>query len=313
MTGANTGVGLELAAILYSRNARVFIAARNEKKALTAISSIRSRTPKSTGTLDFLSLDLADLSTIKTSANEFLSKSDRLDVLFNNAGVMLPDSKATTAQGYDLQLGVNNIGTFMFTKLLTPMLRRTAAESTTDQGSVRVVWVGSSAAEGMSPQNGIPLAALADQKSYIKQGNMKRYAISKAGNYLHSGEFARRYADTGIVSVALNPGNLDSELWRTQGSFASWFLRKFVLHAPVNGAYTELFAGLSPEVKGRNGDWVVPFGRFMPVTRGMFGSIGMGTSLFCVLTDTCRSGLGEGDEDERRWRKWSRSRVLGVD
>ena len=96
---------------------------------------------------------------------------------------------------------------------------------------------------------------------------MKRYAVSKASNYLHSGEFARRYADAGIVSVALNPGNLDSDLWRTQGSLTSWFLRKFVLHPSVNGAYTELFAGLAPEVAGRNGSWVVPFGRFMPVTR----------------------------------------------
>ena len=180
---------------------------------------------------------------------------------------MNPDPKAVTAQGYDLQLGVNNIGTWMFTKLLTPILTRTAAAaSKSAPGSVRVIWVGSSAAEGMSPRDGVPVAALADQKSYLKQGNMKRYAISKAGNYLHSGEFARRYADTGIVSVALNPGNLDSELWRTQGSLMAWFLRNFILHHPVNGAYTELFAGLSPEA-GRNGDWIVPFGRRMPITR----------------------------------------------
>lgn len=85
MTGANTGVGKELAQILYSRNARVFIAARNEEKALNAISSIKSKHPNSKGALDFLRLDLADLSTIKATTTEFLGKSDRLDVLFNNA------------------------------------------------------------------------------------------------------------------------------------------------------------------------------------------------------------------------------------
>jgi retinol dehydrogenase-12 len=76
--------------------------------------------------LAFLRLDLADLTTIKASAEEFLSKETKLHVLFNNAGVMCPPQGSKTPQGYELQLGTNNIGTFMFTKLLTPILNATA-------------------------------------------------------------------------------------------------------------------------------------------------------------------------------------------
>lgn len=264
VTGANTGVGKELAQILYARNANVWIAARNQEKAEKAIYAIKNRAPTSSGTLHFLKLDLADLSTIKASADEFLTKSNStLHVLFNNAGVMTPARGSKTAQGYELQLGTNCIGHFMFTKLLTPALTATAKAS--PPGTVRVVWVSSSAAEGLSPSQGVPMDNLDYHKPLSAMGE---YGVSKAGNYYHATEFARRYRSSGIVSVPLNPGNLDSELWRTQGAFVAWFLRKFVLHRPVFGAYTELFAGVSPAITmERSGDWVVPWERFMKMGR----------------------------------------------
>ena len=126
MTDANTGVGKELAQILYSKNSKVYVGARSKSKADDEISSIKKATPNSSGNLAFLSLDLADLTTIKASASDFLSKEKKLHVLFNNAGVMNPAQGSKTAQGYELQLGVNNIGTFMLTKLLTPILVATA-------------------------------------------------------------------------------------------------------------------------------------------------------------------------------------------
>lgn len=82
-------------------------------------------------------MDLADLSTIKGSVQKFLEQEDKLHVLFNNAGVMNPAPGSKTAQGYELQLGTNNIGTFLFTKLLTPTLAATAKAET--PGTVRVV------------------------------------------------------------------------------------------------------------------------------------------------------------------------------
>ncbi|RYO82324.1 hypothetical protein DL766_003119 [Monosporascus sp. MC13-8B] len=258
VTGANTGVGKELAHILYSKNAKVYVAARSKEKAIDAINEIKERAPQSKGQLVFLQLDLADLRTIKASAEEFLSQETRLHVLFNNAGVMTPPQGSKTAQGYEPQLGVNCVGSFMFTKLLTPALVATAKAE--PRGTVRVVWVSSSAAEVASPTGGLELDNL---DYHSERYALTKYGVSKAGSYLYSTEFAKRHRGDGIVSMALNPGNLDSELFRSQGYIVGRFLKLFVLHPAVYGAYTELFAGLSPEVTlEKSGGWVVPWGRF---------------------------------------------------
>ena len=81
----------------------------------------------STGHLKFLKLDLADLDSVSKTARSFLASAKSLDVLFNNAGVMHPPEGSVTKQGYELQLGVHNIGTVLFTELLTPLLAQTAA------------------------------------------------------------------------------------------------------------------------------------------------------------------------------------------
>ncbi|KAI0523770.1 hypothetical protein F5B22DRAFT_633877 [Xylaria bambusicola] len=261
ITGANTGLGKELARILYSKHAKVYITARSKAKANAAISEIKASVPDSQGTLVFIKLDLADLSTIKASAEGILRQENRLDVLFNNAGVMKPDPLTSkTAQGYELQLGVNNIGTFMFTKLLTPLLVATAKAE--GPGSARVVWVGSLAGEiPVVPKGGVPM----DNLDYHRDlWWLTKYGISKAGNYLQGSEYARRYKADGVISVSLNPGNLDSELWRNQTYIMSKMLKWFFLYEIINGAYTELFTGLSPEVTmEKSGAWIVPFGRFM--------------------------------------------------
>lgn len=241
-----------MAKILYSKNARVYCAARSEEKAVKAIEDIRAEVTGSRGELIFLKLDLADLSTIRASADQFLAREDKLHVLFNNAGVMYPPDGSKTEQGYELQLGVNNLGPFLFTKLLTPTLVRTARAE--GPSSVRVVWVASVAAEFLAIlQGGIDFSNL---DCHINQGPWVKYGVSKAGNYYQGVEFARRHKEDGIVSVPLNPGNLDSELWREVPSIATKFLRWLFLSPSVYGAYTELFAGLSPDVTiERSGDW----------------------------------------------------------
>jgi NAD(P)-dependent dehydrogenase (short-subunit alcohol dehydrogenase family) len=139
---------------------------------------------------------LSDLSTIAASAKAFLAEETRLDVLFNNAGVMMPPASAKTQQGYDLQLGVNCLGPFLFTKLLTPLLRKTAENSPAD--SVRVVWVSSSAADGLSPAGGVVM----DNLDYKVDKNVyHKYGVSKAGNYFHATEFARLFKSDGVISV----------------------------------------------------------------------------------------------------------------
>ncbi|KAH8821782.1 hypothetical protein F5884DRAFT_102404 [Xylogone sp. PMI_703] len=268
VTGANTGVGKELAQILYSKNAKVYVAARSKEKADKAIDSIKKQFQSSKGQLIFLHLDLSDLTTIKASAEGFLMKESKLHVLFNNAGIMTPPKGSRSAQGYELQLAVNNIGTFMFTKLLTPALLSTAALEPAN--TVRVVWVGSSTTEIASPRGGVPMDNL---DYHIEQSQVYKYGVSKAGNYLQAAELAKRYKAKGIISTAVNPGNLQSDLARHQGFLARLILKWFINYPAINGAYTELFAGLSPNVTiEKSGAWIIPFGRFQPIRQDLVES-----------------------------------------
>ncbi|KAK3309301.1 uncharacterized protein B0T15DRAFT_488050 [Chaetomium strumarium] len=268
VTGSNTGIGKEVARILYSKNARVYVAARNEDKARSAIQDLTGSVPASRGSLEFLPLDLSDLNHVRDAARDFLTREDRLDVLFNNAGVMVSSSAEPppqTAQGYELALGVNCIGTLLFTKLLTPVLA-TTAKSGTSSGAVRVVWLSSFALELFAQPNvGVPLDNL---DYHVPKPGTERYGISKVGVWALAVEYARRHRDDGIVSVAINPGNLTSELPRHQGLVLKTVAR-LVGYPPLLGAYTELFAAFSSDVvvamERAGSSWVAPFGRMYPL------------------------------------------------
>jgi retinol dehydrogenase-12 len=106
---------------------------------------------------------------------------------------MNPSQSSKTADGYELRLGTNNVGTFMLTKLLTLTLIATA--KTEPPSSVRVLWVSSSAAEGLSPKGCI---AIENSDYHEDNEAMVKYGVSKAGNYLQGTEFAKRYLGDGI-------------------------------------------------------------------------------------------------------------------
>ncbi|KAI1803833.1 NAD(P)-binding protein [Daldinia bambusicola] len=263
VTGSNTGVGKETARILYAKNARVYLLARSEEKTKAAIESIRAANPNSKGELSYIHLDLADLPSIKTTAEEFLAREKKLDVLFSNAGVAYPEKGSKTEQGYELQLGVNVLGTFALTQLLTPILVSTA--KTAPKNSVRAVWVSSSAAMNVDPK-----ALLRGVRDMERQGVLNKYFLTKLGNYLHAAEFAKRHRDDGVLSASLNPGNLDSDLWRTQGPITMFVLRRTIFYPVVYGAYTALYAGLSPHITADNsGAFVVPWGKIHTVSKAM--------------------------------------------
>ncbi|KAH6658990.1 putative estradiol 17 beta-dehydrogenase [Truncatella angustata] len=263
VTGANTGVGKEIARVIYSKNAKVYIAARSEQKALAAIKDIKDTAPSSKGELHYLHLDLADLNVVKESAQRFLSLEIKLNVLFNNAGVMTGTAEPApkTKQNHELNLGVNSIGTFLFTQLLTPLLTRTAQSEPAN--TVRVTWPSSFATEMYGVKDiGIDVTGL---DTVITQPSTLRYGISKTGTWALGVEYAKRHRADGIVSVPLNPGNLTSELARDQ-PMSIKLAAKVVGYPPWKGACTQLFAGLAPEVTlEKSGSWVVPFGRFYPI------------------------------------------------
>ncbi|KAI1314236.1 NAD(P)-binding protein [Xylaria venustula] len=264
--GASTGVGKEVARILYSENARVYMTARSQEKGMQAIDDIKKATPSSKGALALVLLDLADLPQVKVSARQIIQKEKETNVLFNNAGVMSISGDRTTSQGYEEQLGVNNVGTHLFTKLLTPALVK--ASKIEAPGAVRVVWVSSSAAEvPQSPKGAIPMHNL---DYHEKAGNFTKYAISKAGVFYQAIEFARRHQADGIASLPVHPGILNTELFRNAPAVVEWVFRLLFTYPAVNGAYSELFAGLSPEVTmALSGSWVVPWGRFMNIRQDL--------------------------------------------
>jgi NAD(P)-dependent dehydrogenase (short-subunit alcohol dehydrogenase family) len=195
VTGGSGGLGKLLVEILYQHNAKVYIAARSESKTKGVIDEITAAHPSSKGELIFLSLQLDDLSTIKKTSEEFLARESRLDVLWNNAGVMIPPQGSKTKQGYELQYGVNNIAHFLLTHFLRPALE--AAARTAPKASVRVIWVASSAADA-APN---PAIDLTNMDYHREEGAWMKYSRSKAASVVHSAEFARRTTGTGIISL----------------------------------------------------------------------------------------------------------------
>lgn len=263
ITGANTGVGFELAKILYGANARVYIAGRSVEKCAAAVESLKALHPNSKGSLEVLKLDLADLTTIKGSASQFLEKEKRLDILWNNAGVMMPPRGSKTIQEHELQMGTNCLGPFLFSKFLLPILKDTAA--TSPPNSVRVAWAGSLAIDAGSPPGGVKITE--QDTPHVFDNPQTDYAQSKAGNLFLASDFAQQAQDSGIVSVCFNPGNLSTELQRHVKSnrvmtLAVNAVGKLILYPAKYGAYTELYCGLSDQLTtADNGSFIAPWGR----------------------------------------------------
>ncbi|KAI0097728.1 putative estradiol 17 beta-dehydrogenase [Nemania sp. FL0031] len=271
VTGSNTGIGKETARILYAKNAKVYIAARSETKAQQAIQDIQKLAPSSRGSLIFLPLDLADLTSVKSAAEAFLAREHKLHTLFNNAGVFVSpvEPPPKTVQGYELALGVNCVGTHLFTQLLTPSLQAAAADKTVPAHSVRVIWLSSYTLELRGHES---YGLRTDNLDYhIPVVNTERYGLSKCGVWCLAVEYAHRHQKDGIVSVAINPGNLATELQRDQG----WIIKliTFLVGYPAPyGASTELFAAFSPEAAAADmhKTWIAPFGRVLPLRPDLY-------------------------------------------
>ncbi|KAI1103708.1 NAD(P)-binding protein [Jackrogersella minutella] len=270
VTGGATGVGFEVARVLYEKNAAVYIATRTASKIQNAIENIKKQHPASKGRLESLILDLANLQTIKPAVENFISKEQRLDVLFNNAGVMGTGPEEKSIQGYELQLGTNSLGTFLLTRLLEPILLSTAAHQGSS-GKVRVVWVGSMLDIG-TPKGGVVWDSQIDEPT-LHSDMMANYMQSKAGITFLAYEFAKRHGHSGIISNSLHPGMLKTELQRHMSAPMRAFTGT-IFKGPIYGAYTELFAGFSPEVTSKeNGRYIIPWGRLGSVPEHMAGGM----------------------------------------
>ncbi|KAJ6613786.1 NAD-P-binding protein [Mycena sp. CBHHK59/15] len=251
ITGGNSGIGFETVKELVTHGATVYMAARNRSSANNAIKSITNDTGKSP---IYLELDLADLNSVQKAAETFLRQETRLDVLYNSAGVMIPPIGQVTAQGYDLQFGLV-LGHFYLTKLLLPILLSTAKSAPGTKS--RIINVSS----GAHHFAGLNFASFKDGPERQKRSTHALYAQSKFGMVVLAAELARRYGDQGVVSIAINPGNVATPLQReikgVQRSIAS-----LMLH-PVrpNGIITHLWAGTAPDTAEYNGKFLRPWAR----------------------------------------------------
>lgn len=204
VTGANSGLGLGTTKALVKKEALVVMAVRNMDKATKAINEILQEVPSAK--LDMLHLDLSDLNSIKQFAKEFKSKYDKLDVLINNAGIMMPAKRSETKQGFEGQFGTNHLGHFVLTSELYELIEKTP--------NSRIVTLTSLAAKMKS--GNIYWNDLQFQKSYNK---MDSYSQSKLANMMFGLELDHKLKETGskTISVLAHPGFTATSLTRHMG------------------------------------------------------------------------------------------------
>lgn len=246
VTGANTGLGYETAHQLAAHGAHVVIASRNAEKAAAAMAALTELVPDAS--LEVITVDLADLSSVEAFASAFGRAHDRLDMLINNAGIMMV-AKGVTADGFERQLGTNHLGHFALTGRLIDVLGATPG--------ARVVTVSSLAHRSGT----IEFGNLMYDRGYRAQA---AYGRSKLANLLFAFELQRRCvsAELDIKSMAAHPGVSATDLGNHMMS--SLFLQplkvlaKVALQDAAAGAQPTLRAATDPTVEG--GEYFGPAG-----------------------------------------------------
>ena len=248
ITGSNSGLGLGLAKRLSAAGADVIMAIRNRTKGEAAADEIRAAVPDAKLTIK--SLDLASLASVAALGEELNAEGRPVDILLNNAGIMQPPERETTAEGFELQFGCNHLGHFALTGHLLPLLR--AADG------ARVTSLSSSAQR----LGGIKFDDLQWEKRY---NATQAYAQSKSANLMFALELDRRsrQAGWGIVSNSAHPGLCKTNLQfsgPSQGKDSATLLERFYRvsrqAAPFmwqdidEGILPALYGATSPDAKG---------------------------------------------------------------
>src|SRR6266496_1418982 len=250
VTGANAGVGFEIARVLATRGARVLLGCREQTRALDAIARIKRITPNAD--LVWLPLDLGDLDSVRTAA-EIAAKEPRIDALINNAAIMNPPL-TRTKQGFESQFGVNHLGVFALTSLLLPKLAETPGSRVVVTSSI------------VHLKAKIDWDDLNAERSYSKGD---RYGASKLANALFFFELDRRLRATRspVTAVGAHPGVASTSLGRHMGPVqVVGPIVGLLLNSAAKGAWPALLAAT-----GR----VKPGGYYGPIGfRGIRGVAG---------------------------------------
>jgi NAD(P)-dependent dehydrogenase (short-subunit alcohol dehydrogenase family) len=228
VTGGNTGIGKATVEGLARAGATVVLACRDLDKGSAALAEVEART--GSRDLHLMGLDLASLASVRAFAAAFGEKLSRLDVLVENAGVSTGTRKLT-ADGFEMDLGVNHLGHFLLTELLLPVLQASAPS--------RIVVVSSS----VHKQAKMDFDDLQGERSW---SSMRAYGQSKLANMLFVRALAKRLEGTGVVVNAVHPGVIASELAREFPAplrlVARWFFK-----STEQGARTSLYLATAEE------------------------------------------------------------------
>ena len=263
VTGANSGLGLEVTRELARHGATVVMAVRDTAKAERAAAEIRDDVPDAA--LEVRALDLASLDSVRTAAEAVLADHDRLHILVNTAGVMAVPARRT-ADGFEMQLGTNHLGHFALTALLAPALVRSVAG--------RVVTVTSTARHAGRPVDP------SNPHLHGRYGPWTAYGQSKLANLHFAVELHRRLQAAGapVASLVAHPGFANTGLQATSAAESGGRSERF-FHAAVqrvgmsasDGALPLLRAAADPAA--RSGQLYAP--RFVnwgpPVRRPLLG------------------------------------------
>ena len=242
VTGGNSGIGLETARALAGMGARVIVTARNADKGRAAVADVVQRLGGH-AQVQLVVFDLADLSSVRRGTEEILEQAPRLDVLVNNAGVVLSE-RHTTVDGYEATLATNHLGPFLLTSLLLDRLRQSSPS--------RIVNVASTAHN--AARKGMPFDDLQSSRGTAACGS---YGQSKLANILFTLELTRRLAGSGVTANSLHPGTVRTG-YGADGdargflAFGLKISQPFFLSPEKGRVYLDL-SRLVPRGRGRDG------------------------------------------------------------
>jgi NAD(P)-dependent dehydrogenase (short-subunit alcohol dehydrogenase family) len=245
ITGANSGIGKETAVALAKAGAKLLITARDPVRGASALAEIQSRSDSEE--VGLVVFDLGDLSSVRKQAPEILDRCDRIDVLVNNAGVVLSDRRVT-ADGLEATFCVNHLGHFLLTDVLLDRIKASAPS--------RIVNVSSTAHK--SARGGLDFDDLQSSKHYR---GMQVYGRSKLANIYFTTELAKRLQGTGVTVNCLHPGTVATGYGRDGDAkgvlaFGVKVIKPFVLDAE-QGSTTSVYLASSPDVEGVTGKYFV--------------------------------------------------------
>lgn len=235
VTGANTGIGKITARELARAGAHVILACRSRDKTERVIDEIKRETGNST--LEFVQLDLGDLTSVRRCAEELVARNTPFHGLINNAG--LAGQRGTTKDGFEIQFGTNHLGPYLFTRLLLDRLRQA--------GGARIVNVASRAHYAAK---GIDWDAV--KKPTRSFTAMREYQVSKLANVLFTKELARQLDNSGVTTYAVHPGVVATDIWRRMPSPVAWLAKRFMI-TPEKGAEASLRCATDPDLAKHTG------------------------------------------------------------